>query len=82
MSIDIARGATVGLMIFVNHAGDQPSWISHAAWDGLNVADVVMPCFLLLVGLSAALSLSSQRARGVSRLTLLLRVLKRAGVPP
>ena len=41
-----------------------------------------MPCFLLLVGLSAALSLTSQRQRGMSRTALLGRCLQRAGEWP
>lgn len=79
-SIDIARGATVAVMIFVNHAGREPAWLGHAAWDGLHLADLVMPCFLLLVGLSAALSLSTQRQRGASRRSLLWKALCRSGL--
>ena len=51
--------------------------------EGLStIADTVMPCFLLLVGLSAALSLTSQRQRGMSRSALFGRCLQRAGVCP
>ena len=80
-SIDTARGATVGLMIFVNHAGQQPAWILHAAWDGLHLADVVMPSFLLLMGASTALSLSAAQQKGVPRGALMRKTLIRAGVP-
>ena len=72
----------MGLMLYVNHAGHEPAWIHHAAWDGLHLADMVMPCFLLLVGLSAALSLTLQRQRGMSRHALFRRCLKRAGEWP
>lgn len=63
----------------MNHAGHQPEWIYHATWDGLHLADVVMPSFLLLVGLSAVLSLSSARQKGVPRGALMRKALSRAG---
>lgn len=66
-------------MIFVNHAGKEPQWIAHAAWDGLHLADLVMPCFLLIVGMSTALSLTAGRQRGTATSALMQRVLSRAG---
>lgn len=77
--LDIARGCTVALMLFVNHAGHEPRWLAHAAWDGLHLADLVMPCFLLIVGASVALSLTAGRQRGASTSALLQRVLSRTG---
>ena len=77
--LDIARGCTVALMLFVNHAGNEPRWIAHAAWDGLHLADLVMPCFLLIVGVSIVLSLTAGRQRGTSTNALLRRVLSRTG---
>ena len=78
---DIARGCTVALMLFVNHVGKEPEWIAHAPWNGLHLADLVMPCFLLIVGMSAALSLTAGRKRGAATSDLLQRVLSRAGMP-
>jgi len=66
-------------MIFVNHAGKEPQWIAHAAWDGIHLADLVMPCFLLIVGISTALSLTAGRQRGTATSALMQRVLSRAG---
>ena len=77
--LDIARGCTVALMLFVNHVGKEPEWIAHAPWNGLHLADLVMPCFLLIVGMSAALSLTAGRKRGAATSDLLQRVLSRAG---
>ena len=77
--LDIARGCTVALMLFVNHAGKVPGWIPHAPWNGLHLADLVMPSFLLIVGVSTALSLTASRQRGASPRVLLQRVLVRAG---
>lgn len=75
--LDIARGFTVALMLFVNHAGHEPAWIAHAAWDGIHLADLVMPSFLLLVGVSIAVSLG-HRSTGLRR-PLLHKVLARTG---
>ncbi len=66
-------------MLFVNHAGHEVPWVAHAAWDGVHLADLVMPCFLLLVGVSVALSLGP-RAPGPRR-PLLRKVLARTGAP-
>ena len=78
--LDIARGCTVALMLFVNHVGKEPGWIAHAPWDGLHLADLVMPCFLLIVGISTALALTAGRQRGTATSVLLQRVLSRAGM--
>lgn len=75
--LDIARGCTVALMIFVNHAGHGVEWIAHAAWDGIHLADVVMPSFLVLTGASVALSLGTKTS--TPRSPLLRKVLARAG---
>ncbi|BDA45874.1 Heparan-alpha-glucosaminide N-acetyltransferase [Coccomyxa sp. Obi] len=75
--LDIARGCTVALMIFVNHAGHGVQWIAHAAWDGVHLADLVMPSFLVLLGASVALSLVSKSSS--PRRPLLQKVLARAG---
>ena len=57
---------TGSLVVFVqvNHAGDSPWWLPHAEWDGIHLADFVMPGFLVIVGVSIALSVSAQRQRG------------------
>ena len=44
------------VMLVVDLAGDAYPSIGHAAWDGLHLADFVMPYFLLISGISAALS--------------------------
>ena len=43
-------------MLVVDVAGDAYPSIGHASWDGLHLADFVMPYFLLICGISAALS--------------------------
>lgn len=75
--LDIARGCTVAVMIFVNHAGQGVPWIAHAAWDGVHLADLVMPSFLVLLGASVALSLGTKSS--TPRRPLLQKVLARTG---
>lgn len=44
------------LMIFVDDAGGILPAINHSPWDGLTLADFVMPFFLFIVGISLALT--------------------------
>lgn len=65
VSLDAFRGLTVLGMLLVNNAamGDAtPATLRHADWGGLNVADLVFPWFLLIVGV--ALPLSAAKAQG------------------
>lgn len=45
------------LMILVDDAGEQWPMISHAPWNGCNLADFVMPFFLFIVGMAIPLAL-------------------------
>ena len=56
-AIDMLRGLTMFLMIFVNDfwtIGDVPHWLEHTATheDAMGLADLVFPLFLFVVGLS------------------------------
>ncbi|GAU33645.1 hypothetical protein TSUD_310530 [Trifolium subterraneum] len=55
-SVDVFRGLSVFLMIFVDYGGSIFPTISHSPWNGLHLADFVMPFFLFLVGISLALA--------------------------
>ncbi|QMW22706.1 acyltransferase family protein [Sandaracinobacteroides saxicola] len=62
-SLDAFRGLTVVLMVLVNVQGSPAHvlpWLAHAEWDGLTLADLVFPWFLLIVGLSVPLALDGQ----------------------
>ncbi len=84
MSLDILRGLTVMLMIFVNNgAGDDifPT-LRHAKWNGLTLADLVFPFFLFIMGVASYLSLkkfdfrwSAPLVRKILKRTLLLFVI-------
>ena len=45
------------LMILVDYAGSIFPIIGHSPWNGLRLADFVMPFFLFIVGISLALVL-------------------------
>lgn len=46
--MDVARGAAVALLIFVNNADEAtPWWLPHTPWNGLHLADAAMPTFLV-----------------------------------
>lgn len=59
VSIDLLRGMTVMLMIFVNNgAGDSIfSTLQHSKWNGMTLADCVFPSFIFIMGMSTYLSL-------------------------
>ena len=75
-SIDVFRGLTMLLMLFVNDIGDidlghiqnAPWWLKHmpAKVDGMTLADVIFPCFLFIVGLSIPNALGKRMACGDS----------------
>ncbi|WOL00601.1 heparan-alpha-glucosaminide N-acetyltransferase-like isoform X1 [Canna indica] len=56
VSLDVFRGLTVALMIFVDDVGTFLPAVNHSPWDGVNLADFVMPFFLFIVGVALALT--------------------------
>ena len=81
LSLDVLRGLTVALMILVNNAGDGAvsyAQLRHSVWNGCTLTDIVFPLFLFMIGASIALSLRSRLARGATRSSILLQVLKRS----
>lgn len=71
--VDALRGLAVVGMLLVDNRGNASITVQlrHAPWDGLHVADVVFPVFLLLVGVSMPFSRRADRPRAA-----LLRVLQ------
>jgi heparan-alpha-glucosaminide N-acetyltransferase len=55
-SLDAVRGLTIAVMILVDNAGWAYPSIGHVPWNGLHLADFVMPWFLFIVGASMAFS--------------------------
>ncbi|RXH97667.1 hypothetical protein DVH24_009992 [Malus domestica] len=54
-SLDVFRGLCVFLMMLVDYGGSILPIIAHSPWNGLHLADFVMPFFLFIAGVSLAL---------------------------
>lgn len=71
LSIDIMRGLTLFLMLFVNDlfVPGVPHWMVHTAadYDGMGLADWVFPGFLFMVGLSIQYAIDSRIQKGQSK---------------
>ncbi|KAG6604943.1 Heparan-alpha-glucosaminide N-acetyltransferase, partial [Cucurbita argyrosperma subsp. sororia] len=55
ISLDVFRGLSVFMMMFVDYGGSFLPVIAHSPWNGLHLADFVMPWFLFIAGVSLAL---------------------------
>ncbi|KAM8842934.1 heparan-alpha-glucosaminide N-acetyltransferase [Synchiropus picturatus] len=77
-SLDTFRGISLVLMVFVNYGGGRYWFFRHASWNGLTVADLVFPWFVFIMGTSIALSINSQLRTGVTRCSVLKKVLWRS----
>lgn len=64
LSIDIMRGLTLVLMLFVNdlYMPGVPAWLGHRAanFDGMGLADWVFPGFLFMVGMAIPYSIGKR----------------------
>ena len=81
LSIDIMRGLTLFLMLFVNdlYISGVPKWMVHtqAQDDGMGLADWVFPGFLFMVGLSIPFAFMSRAKKGGTTSQLIFHILKR-----
>ncbi len=71
LSIDVFRGLTIFLMVFVNDlmpVSGIPGWMKHASANAnsMTFVDVVFPAFLFIVGISIPLAFGIRLARGES----------------
>ncbi len=83
-SIDVLRGLTILVMLFVNDVAgvpDIPAWLKHiqpSDADGMTFVDIVFPAFLFIVGMSIPLAIGRRLEKGASwwqvERTILLRV--------
>jgi len=78
LSIDIMRGLTLFLMLFVNdlYTPGVPKWLVHseALEDGMGLADWVFPGFLFMVGLSIPFAFMAREKKAASRQQLLSHI--------
>ncbi len=69
-SIDIMRGLTLLLMLFVNDLNMKvaPAWLGHtkADFDGMGLADWVFPGFLFIVGMAIPFAFHKRLSKGES----------------
>jgi len=81
LSIDIMRGLTLFLMLFVNDLFEPgvPGWMVHAKanFDGMGLADWVFPGFLFMVGMSIPYAISSRMKSGETKWKVFLHILIR-----
>src|SRR5690606_30514292 len=81
-SIDILRGITMVLMIFVNDfwsLKNIPEWLGHVerGVDGMGLADVIFPAFLFIVGMSLPFSINNRIKKGDTTWQLIQHILIR-----
>ncbi|MEN8115885.1 MAG: DUF5009 domain-containing protein [Bacteroidota bacterium] len=81
LTIDIMRGLTLFLMLFVNdlYVPGVPEWLTHTAadFDGMGLADWVFPGFLFMVGMAVPFAIQSRIKKGDSNLRLIYHILVR-----
>ncbi|GLJ08973.1 hypothetical protein SUGI_0099490 [Cryptomeria japonica] len=75
-SLDVFRGLTVALMILVDDAGGALPAINHSPWDGVTLADFVMPFFLFIVGVALGLVYKKVTNKVVATQKAILRAIK------
>ncbi len=81
VSLDVARGITIAFMILVNNGGSGKysyRQLEHSPWNGWTLTDLVFPSFLFIAGIAIVFSNEARLARGESKATLRLHVIKRA----
>ncbi len=80
-SVDVFRGLTILLMVFVNDLGKAaPAWMHHIQppdADGMTLADVVFPFFLFIAGVSIPLAIHAGRQKGMTNIILFGHVVTR-----
>ncbi|MFI2741136.1 DUF5009 domain-containing protein [Zhouia sp. PK063] len=81
LSIDIMRGLTLFLMLFVNDLYEPvvPKWLIHAKAneDGMGLADWVFPGFLFMVGMAIPFAFLSRQKKGDSNFQILIHTMVR-----
>jgi heparan-alpha-glucosaminide N-acetyltransferase len=81
-SIDIMRGLTLVLMLFVNdlYMPGVPSWLGHmrADFDGMGLADWVFPGFLFMVGMAIPFSIGKRISEGQNTFSIARHIVVRS----
>jgi len=81
-AIDIMRGLTLFLMLFVNdlYTAGVPKWLLHteAQVDGMGLSDWVFPGFLFMVGMAVPYAVTARKKKGDSDGQVFLHILSRS----
>lgn len=77
-SVDTFRGITIALMIFVNDGAGGYWFLEHAAWNGLQPADLVFPWFLWIMGVCIPMSIKSLQKRKTPKGVAIVGIFRRA----
>jgi heparan-alpha-glucosaminide N-acetyltransferase len=83
-SIDIFRGFTIFMMVFVNDVAgvaDIPAWLKHVGRDAdaMTFVDVVFPAFLFIVGMSIPFAIRAREAKGDTAMDIVQHIAIRTG---
>ena len=65
-------------MIFCNDGAGGYWFLEHATWNGLQVADLVFPWFLWIMGVCIPMSIKSLQKRKVSKLHAFVNISRRS----
>jgi predicted acyltransferase len=79
-SLDAFRGLTIAGMILVNDPGDWDAVfppLTHAAWNGCTLADLVFPFFILILGVAMPLAFARRLSAGAETRQLCVRIATR-----
>ncbi|XP_055346259.1 heparan-alpha-glucosaminide N-acetyltransferase-like [Paramacrobiotus metropolitanus] len=76
-SLDCFRGLTILLMIFVNCGAGGYWFLNHSMWNGLNLADLVFPWFLFIMGVAINISMRSAARKTAQMRTLWWNIIRR-----
>ncbi|WP_257214060.1 DUF5009 domain-containing protein [Sphingobacterium sp. 1.A.5] len=80
-AIDIMRGLTLFLMLFVNdlYTSNVPKWLLHtdANVDGMGLSDWVFPGFLFMVGMAIPYAVTARKKKGDSDARVFIHILAR-----
>jgi predicted acyltransferase len=84
LSLDAFRGLAVLGMLLVNEKAlgpATPAQLRHAGWgEGVHLADMVFPWFLLIVGIAIPYTAASRRRRGIAPGTHYVQIVRRAAI--
>ncbi len=81
LSLDVLRGLTIAGMILVTDPGTYTyvyPQLRHALWNDPTAADLIFPCFLVMVGISLTLSFAARLNRGDTHAALAKHTLRRS----